>query len=177
MKKLKRVLPLLLTLVIVVVDQLSKAWIVKHVPLYTIYKKFFGDFIWIVHVRNTGAAFSLGADAPAWVRVVFLVLGCIALMGGLGYLIISKKQKVITEAQRWICAGILGGGLGTIIDRIFRFDTGVVDFISVKMYGFLGMERFATFNISDSCVVCFVIAFLITEIVNSVKEAKKKGRK
>lgn len=177
MKKIKRVAPLFVTLFIVLADQLSKAWVVKTIPVDTLYKSYFNDFLWIVHVRNTGAAFSMAAESSAVVRIVFLLIGCIALMGFICYLILSEKQNIVTSAQRWFCAGILGGGIGTIIDRIFRFDSGVVDFISIKTYGFLGMERFATFNIADSCVVCFVIAFVIAEIVNSAKEKKNKGKK
>lgn len=176
MKKIKKVAPFSITLLIVLIDQLSKAWVVKNVPLNTVYREFFGDFIWIVHVRNTGAAFSMGAGSSVFFRLLFLVIGCIAMMVGLGFMVVNNKQNTLTEVQRWFCAGIMGGGIGTIIDRIFRFNTGVVDFISVNMYGFLGMDRFATFNISDSCVVCFVIAFVISEIVNTVKQKKRGGK-
>jgi len=57
-------------------------------------------------------------------------------------------------------AGIIGGGLGNLIDRIFR-PQGVVDFISVNFYGFLGFSRWPTFNIADSSVVvCGILLFL-----------------
>ena len=48
--------------------------------------------------------------------------------------------------------------------RLFRFDQGVVDFISVKFYGIFGMDRWPTFNLSDSFVVVFVILFAISVI-------------
>lgn len=177
MKKIRRVAPLFVTLFIVLADQISKAWVVKTIPVDTLYRSYFNDFLWIVHVRNTGAAFSMAADSSAVTRIVFLLIGCIALMVFIAYLILSKKQNIVTETQRWFCAGILGGGIGTIIDRIFRFDSGVVDFISIKTYGIFGMERFATFNIADSCVVCFVIAFVIAELVNAAREKKNKEKK
>jgi signal peptidase II len=60
----------------------------------------------------------------------------------------------------------VGGGIGNLIDRILR-PQGVVDFISVNMYGFLGMERFATFNIADSAItigeILLILGFLILE--------------
>jgi len=46
----------------------------------------------------------------------------------------------------------LGGGIGNLIDRIFR-SFRVVDFISVKVYGFLGFERWPTFNVADASLV------------------------
>ncbi|WP_461252145.1 signal peptidase II, partial [Treponema sp. R8-4-B8] len=66
-----------------------------------------------------------------------------------------------TPIQRWALAGIIGGGIGNIIDRIFRSD-GVVDFISVNIYGLLGMQRWPTFNIADSSVVVGCILLLVT---------------
>ena len=58
-------------------------------------------------------------------------------------------------------------------DRVFR-PLGVVDFISVKFYGFLGFDYWPTFNISDSLVVIGVIGMLIAFTINSIKQ-KKEG--
>ena len=54
-----------------------------------------------------------------------------------------------------------------------------MDFISVKFYGLLGMERWPTFNLSDSFVVVFVILFAISVIVQKSPEDSQepKGRK
>jgi signal peptidase II len=76
-----------------------------------------------------------------------------------------------TWLQRWIIAGILGGGIGNIIDRIARSE-GVVDFISVKFYGLFGLERWPTFNIADSSVVicCFILFFTVLKPDKTVTE-------
>lgn len=146
---------------------------VKNIPEGTIAKKIFGDFLWICHVRNTGAAFSLGADGSIFMRVVVLIVLPLALMVFVSWLIVSEKN-FFTKAQRWFAAGILGGGIGTIIDRIFRFDSGVVDFISVKFYGIFGLERWPTFNVSDSCVVIFVILLAISMVFGKPEGKVKK---
>ena len=65
-------------------------------------------------------------------------------------------------------AGILGGGIGNIIDRIFRPE-GVVDFISVKFYGILGFDRWPTFNIADASVVVCVFMFLFSVALSPKK--------
>lgn len=175
MKKLesKKFLPFLLSLGIVFFDQITKYLVVKNIPEGTIAKKFFGDFLWICHVRNTGAAFSLGADGSIFMRVVVLIVLPLALMVFVSWLIVSEKN-FFTKAQRWFAAGILGGGIGTIIDRIFRFDSGVVDFISVKFYGIFGLERWPTFNVSDSCVVIFVILLAISMVFGKPEGKVKK---
>jgi signal peptidase II len=64
----------------------------------------------------------------------------------------------------------LGGGIGNLIDRIFR-NFRVVDFISVKVYGFLGFERWPTWNIADASLVVSGI-LLAASIILESKEGK-----
>ncbi len=174
---LRRFLPFILTICIVLFDQITKALVVKNIPLGTVAKSYFGDFLWICHVRNTGAAFSMGADNSAFVRVITLIIIPLALMAFIAWEIGAKKS-MFNSVQKWFAAGILGGGLGTICDRIFRFDEGVVDFISVKFYGLFGLDRWPTFNVSDSCVVLFVILFAFSVIFGkSSNQDVKKTRK
>lgn len=170
MRDSKRFLPFLLTAALVLVDQISKLLVMKYIPLNTVGASFFGDFLIICHVRNTGVAFSMGADSPLFVRVLLFVVVPMLLMGFLCWLI-ATRRNILTDRQRWLVAGIAGGGFGTLVDRIFRFDQGVVDFISVKFYGIFGMDRWPTFNLSDSFVVVFVILFAISVIFT--REARK----
>ena len=156
-----RLRPFLLSLTIIVADQLSKAWVIKNIPLNTVYKSFGKDLLMIIHVRNTGAAFSLGASGSAFTRLLFFIILPLAVMGFIAWVIYSEKG-ILNRCQKYLASGILGGGIGTLIDRIFRFKDGVVDFISVKFFGILGMERWPTFNVSDSCVVIFVILFALS---------------
>jgi len=163
MKDSKRFLPFILTAALVVVDQISKLLVMKFIPLNTIGASFFGDFLIICHVRNTGVAFSMGADSPLFIRVLLFIILPAALMVVLCWLI-ATSRNILTRTQRWFVAGIAGGGIGTLVDRVFRFDEGVVDFISVKFYGIFGLDRWPTFNLSDSFVVVFVILFAFSVI-------------
>ena len=163
MKDSKRFLPFILTASLVVVDQISKLLVMKYIPLNTIGASFFGDFLIICHVRNTGVAFSLGADSPLFVRVLLFVILPALLMVVLCWLV-ATRRNLLTRTQRWLIAGIAGGGIGTLVDRVLRFDEGVVDFISVKFYGIFGLDRWPTFNLSDSFVVVFVILFAVSVI-------------
>ncbi len=163
MNDLRRYKPFLLTAILVLVDQISKLLVIKYIPLNTVGARLFGDFLIICHVRNTGAAFSLGAGSSVFIRVLVFIILPAFLMGAL-CVMVATKRNFLTDLQRWFVAGIVGGGIGTLIDRIFRFNEGVVDFISVKFYGIFGLERWPTFNISDSCVVLFVILFALSVI-------------
>lgn len=156
-----RFTPFLLSIFIVLADQTTKQWIIRNVEIGTVKYSFFNDFLWICHVRNTGVAFSVGDGLSSSLRFVLFVIMPLLVMAGIGYMIAGKKSP-FSHSQRIFAAGILGGGLGTLIDRIFRFELGVVDFISVKFYGIFGMDRWPTFNVSDSCVVIFVILFALS---------------
>ena len=167
----KKLLPLTMTALALALDQLSKAFIVKNWPQdNTFIADVFGnDFLWIYHVRNPAIAFSLGHNLPDRIKPFLFVLLPTAVLVFL--LVYYFKSNEFTALQRWSLAGILGGGLGNLIDRIFRTE-GVVDFISVKLYGFLGMERWPTFNLADSFVVVFGILLLIT-VLKPVKEKQQ----
>ena len=175
MKDTKRFLPFILTLGLVIIDQISKLIVMKCIPLNTVGASLFGDFLIICHVRNTGAAFSLGAGSSPFLRILVFIILPLALMI-IMCLMVATKKKLMTNAQRWFVAGIAGGGFGTLVDRIFRFNDGVVDFISVKFYGLFGMERWPTFNLSDSFVVVFVILFAISVIVQKDPRAEEKEK-
>jgi signal peptidase II len=81
------------------------------------------------------------------------------------------RSDEFTSFQRWAVAGILGGGIGNLIDRVCR-PAGVVDFISVNFYGFLGFSRWPTFNIADSSVVVFGLLLLFTIFKPQGKKAR-----
>jgi signal peptidase II len=159
-----KLLPFLLTGFIIVADQLVKGFIATNWPLRypnsgEFIKDVFGnDLLWIIHVRNKAIAFSLGDTLPASLRPALFVALPLLVLGFLCWY--YWRSNDLTRLQRWAFAGIIGGGLGNIVDRVCRPD-GVVDFISVKLYGFLGMDRWPTFNIADSSVViCGILLFL-----------------
>jgi signal peptidase II len=167
----ERFFPLLLTGIIILADQCSKAFIAARWPINTMIKDVFNnDFFQIIHVRNKVIAFSLGENLPASVRpALFIALPLLVLAVLLWYYF---KSNDFTNVQRWAVAGIIGGGIGNLIDRIFRAE-GVVDFISIKFYGFLGFERWPTFNIADSSVVVCCLLLFAT-ILFSFKKTKSE---
>jgi len=171
---MNKILPFILTAAAVIIDQISKAVIVKNWPRQNsfITDVFGNEFLEIYHVRNTAIAFSIGHYLPDWIKpVLFIVLP----LGVLVFLVVYYfKSNEFTVSQRWCLAGILGGGIGNLIDRIFRPD-GVVDFISVNFYGFLGFSRWPTFNLADSFVVVFGLLLLVTVFLPRSELQSKKA--
>jgi signal peptidase II len=160
----QKLLPFLLTAFVIAADQAVKLIIVRNWPGDGIFIKdvFDNDFLWIIHVRNKAIAFSLGQNLPEQVRPVLFTFLPLAFLGVLIWYYLKTEE--LTRLQRWALAGIVGGGLGNIIDRIFRPD-GVVDYISVRFYGILGLSRWPTFNIADACVVVCGILLLLSIII------------
>lgn len=164
-----KLLPLVLTVIVFVLDQGSKLLIIKNIPPYTIGASFFGDFLRIIHVYNPGIAFSMGNGLPDTLRgLLFAIIPLVVLVVVLG---IYFRNDDFTFFQRWAVAGIIGGGLGNIYDRFFRSE-GVVDFIDVKFYGLFGLERWPTFNIADAAVLICGFLLIISFIRAMIQESK-----
>ena len=80
------------------------------------------------------------------------------------------RSKELSRYQRVLLAGIVGGGLGNVIDRMFRSEW-VVDFISVRIYGLFGMDRWPTFNIADSALVVTGVLLMLNIIFSRHPES------
>jgi signal peptidase II len=164
---LKKLLPLVLTAAVILADQLTKALVVKFIPTYSLFKDgcivpVLGDYVRLIHVRNKAVAFSLGSSLPPELRrLLFSVLPLAIIVI---VFVLYFKNSEFNGLQRWSICGILGGGLGNLIDRFFRPD-GVVDFIDCYFFGLFGLERWPTFNVADSAVVVCGILFVLSFIL------------
>lgn len=138
---------LVIAATVVVADQLTKAWLVGMLgPGESV--RVLGDWLRLVHTRNTGAVFGLFRDqAPLFAAVSLGVIGLIAWFHGR-----SGRSPVMTLALGLL----LGGAIGNLADRI-RFGY-VVDFVDAG----IGNLRFYTFNVADSAIsVALLLLILI----------------
>ena len=171
LSRLDLFLPLSLSVAVIIADQLTKWLVVSSIPEWSVGFEFLGGIIRIIHVYNTGAAFSLGSGMSGSLRAV--VLGLLPVIVILVILRVYFKSRELTLLQRWCIAGIVGGGAGNLIDRFFRPE-GVVDFIDIKVFGFLGFERWPTFNVADSAIVVCGIILIVSFIVAFVRDARAR---
>ena len=165
----KKLLPFILTGLVILADQITKAIIVALIPIYTVGANVFGDLLRIVHVANTGVAFSLGDSMPLAIRrILFAIIPLIVIVL---VIVVYFRNDEFNSVQRWSICGIIGGGIGNIIDRFFRAE-GVVDFIDVKFFGIFGLERWPTFNVADAAVVVCGIILIVSFLITICKEKK-----
>ena len=151
---MKRIPYLILSFVIIVADAWTK-WLVatsidvhESIPLIP-------DFLQLVHVRNTGAAFGIGANADSRIVPLLLNLGAI---GVFFVVVVYAFRAAVTD--RVLQTGlhlILGGAIGNLIDR-FRLGY-VVDFLDV----FVKSHHWPAFNVADSAI-CIGIALLFLDM-------------
>jgi len=166
----EKLAPFLLTLGIIIVDQITKSLVVAFIPPvqqsgYAL--PVFGDLLRIIHARNPGVAFSIGHALPDHLRVLLFTLLPVAVLGTL--VVYYFRSRDLSALQRWSVAGIVGGGLGNLIDRALR-PHGVVDFIDVKFFGLFGLERWPTFNVADASVVVCGVLLVITIFFDERKQ-------
>lgn len=165
----KKLLPFILTGLVILADQITKAVVVALIPIYTVGANIFGDLLRIVHVANTGVAFSLGDSMPLAIRrILFAIIPLIVIVL---VIVVYFRNDEFNSVQRWSICGIIGGGIGNIIDRFFRAE-GVVDFIDVKFFGIFGLERWPTFNVADAAVVVCGIILIVSFLITICKEKK-----
>jgi signal peptidase II len=151
---------LMLSVLVVVADQLSKAYISKHFLEF--------EFVRILPVlditcmHNVGAAFSFLASASGWQRWVFIGLACIVSIG-----IVIWLLKLPRGSHSLLTAGlalVLGGALGNVIDRI-RLGY-VIDFIHFHW----DRAYFPAFNVADSAITVGAACLLL----DALFDAKRK---
>jgi signal peptidase II len=162
-----KVRPFIATVLVILLDQLTKYLIILNIPQFAVgWSSGESSFLRLIHVRNTAVAFSLGSSFPDGVRtVLFILIPAVIIIGVTVYLLRSSE---FSSLQRWSAALMLGGGVGNLIDRIFR-PGGVVDFIDVKFYGLFGLERWPTFNVADSSIVVGTVLLILSIILESRK--------
>lgn len=154
------------TVLVVIVDLLSKALASQYLSLYQPVPVFPGFNITLMH--NSGAAFSFLSDAGGWQRWFFTV---IALLVSVGIIVWLKRLSSTQVCLAIALALILGGALGNVWDRMTL--GYVVDFIQVYY------DRWAwpAFNIADSAISVGAVLLVIDSFRGQRKPQESTGNK
>ena len=150
-----RKLNVILPLVIVVFDQLTKAVVRAKLPLHESITVIPG-LIDFTHVRNTGAAFGFLDAVHFPYKTVVIALIATAALVGVGMYAASLAHHQL--AARSGLALIIGGAAGNLIDRVTA--GSVVDFVDVYWRNW----HFWAFNVADSAITIGV-AIMILDMI------------
>ncbi len=153
-----QVITLISIAVLVAVDQIIKLLVIEHLePIGSL--TLIDGFIQLNYAENTGAAFGSFSGKTSLLSVFTFVI----IVVGILYLML-KKRKLDVE---YICITlIIAGGLGNLIDRVFR--GYVVDYIEPLFI------EFAIFNFADILVTCSSIVLVIWLLYDIYRESKRE---
>jgi signal peptidase II len=144
---------LLLSPPLILLDQLTKWFIQQDIP-YGGEVPIMPGFFSLVHVSNTGAAFSLLQGN----NLFFIILALLALAVVIFLLVRDQWQTDPSRRLHWttkISFALLAAGiLGNLIDRLFK--GSVVDFLHFYIRDY----AWPSFNVADSCI-CVAAGLLI----------------
>ncbi|MET0261973.1 MAG: signal peptidase II [Rariglobus sp.] len=146
-----------LGLAVFVVDQLTKAWISATLPFPTYDPPgaitVIDNFFYIVHVGNTGAAWSLFAG-----QTTMLALFALITLGGIYFWrrALELRKRPVQFAFGLLCGGIIGN----LVDRVLHGH--VIDFLDFHF----GDYVYPTFNVADGGICIGVVIYLIHSLRN-----------
>ena len=150
MNNLKMLKWLVLSLLAVVLDQVSK-WVVdssmqlyQSIPLVPYFN--------LTYVRNTGAAFSFLSEAGGWQRWFFAGLAIVISIVIAVWLARLKQHEALLAVALSL---VLGGAIGNLIDRLaYGY---VIDFLDV----YYQTWHWPAFNVADSAITLGVVLMLL----------------
>ncbi len=162
--ELRDLIPVGIAALVIIIDQLTKLWIMSNFALHEQQNVIPGLFD-LVYVTNTGAAFGFLAGSKNLLRQLFFVgvaiVALVVIVYAYGHL--KRQGKIFVYAL-----GLIGGGaIGNLIDRL-RFGS-VVDFLDF----YLGSYHWPAFNAADSAITVGVGLFLLGTLLQHMEEKKK----
>lgn len=141
--QVKYKLLLMITPVVIVIDQIVKIYVDQTMELYQtieIVENYFN----LTYIRNKGAAFGMLANMDEAWRVPFFLCISVIAIGAILYTLHAYKDS--SRIFPVALAMILGGAVGNMIDRARLGE--VIDFILVHWHQY----HWPAFNVADSAI-------------------------
>lgn len=161
---------MVLAVVVVVADQVTKWAIIQHITLYD--RVGVNSFINLTHQRNYGAAYNFLADAGGWQRWFFVVLAAaVSTVIGVWLWRIRHEGPMILAAGLSL---VLGGAVGNLVDRLFL--GYVTDFLQVDL-GIPFFDPFPSFNVADAAITVGAVLLIIDSLFYSGREERARAEK
>ena len=111
------------------------------------------DLVWTLRLRlvlNNGGAFGLGSRYAPFIALAVVVVLAVLL---------RANQRLVGWVPRLAMAGIIGGAIGNLLDRIFREGNG---FLGGAVVDFLDLQWWPVFNVADIGVTVGAVVLALT---------------
>ena len=116
---------------------------------------FIGDLFRFDYAENPGAFLGMGDSLSNPSRFwIFTILVFVMML----ILVVFFHVKKISRQEAWAYSLVFAGGIGNLIDRAFRTEGKVIDFMNVGV----GSLRTGIFNIADMAIMLGLILLLLT---------------
>lgn len=145
---------------VLIADQLTKLYIISNFSLGES-TGFIKGIIDIVYIHNKGAAWGM-LSGKTW------LLLCITFIVMIFCIVVLIKTGKGSKILFWSVTLVLSGGIGNMIDRIFR-DGNVIDFLHFEFW-----PQFPVFNVADCAVVIGAGLLILYFIIDTFNEYKLK---
>lgn len=153
--------------VLIAVDFLIKKWAYSSLyPAHNGHLDFIDGIIGFEYAENTGAAWSILSDKP-W---IFISLSILVVAFIIAYIFFGKRTNLMLRISLLL---LLSGGIGNLIDRLFRTGSyfGNRNGYVVDMFNFEFMN-FPIFNFADVCVCVGAGLFILYMLIFEMKDEK-----
>ncbi|MGB5131074.1 MAG: signal peptidase II [Steroidobacteraceae bacterium] len=154
-----------LSIIVVAADQITKWIVTNHLDLYEVLP--LGPMLELTRLHNTGAAFSLLAQAGGWQRWFF-----VGLAGAISLAIGRWLYTLPARGYPWLTIGlamILGGAVGNAIDRLTLGH--VVDFLHFHWQDWY----YPAFNVADIAITSGAIMLVIDALMHTRRSKAPPG--
>jgi signal peptidase II len=148
---------------VVVLDQVTKAWVVRSLD--------FGELVPVLPVlswvrwHNEGAAFSMLSDAAGWQRWFFVVLA----IGFVAFIVYElRRLPADQKLMGWVYGLIGGGAVGNLLDRLLQ--GYVVDFVLLHYDRFY----FPAFNVADMALSFGAALWIFAMLTEYLRDRRKQ---
>lgn len=150
---------LITSAVIFTIDQLSKAWIFKNLPLDSYFYpdsiQVIEGFFYIVHIGNEGAAWGMFSGHSEW-------LALFAVLALFGIYKIRHTLELNRRVMQFSFGLMVGGIAGNLVDRLIHGH--VIDFLDFhfpfSIPWIMPTGRYPSFNVADCGIVVGVLIYI-----------------
>ena len=154
----RTILILILVVFNIGLDQVSKGLVREHVVPGS-RTEVLGTRLQLMNVENSGAFLSLGSDSNPTVKLIFLLILPVIVLGVVLYYVLTNKTLDNLSIIGLSC--IAGGGIANLYDR-FLYGS-VTDFLYINLGG---VFKTGVFNSADLSVTTGMILLLLSSFLN-----------